>query len=541
MPTTIRVLSWNVESLGETKAYANPQAAQPAQSAIVQFISQVITTAQADLVGLMEIKGGIGKQLMAWLLAELNNALNLGANPLNQWQGRLSSRQDGGTQEEYLFLWQNQANVLTLDPNGSPGPTALIGVADLNVLENVIQQQKWTPEQATQLLQALSDSGYLRNGRYKSKSLTRTLRVVPDQWNTLYTATQPATVTFKPTPARQPPKGFAANAAARQALATQLVNIDILRFTTYAERSPYVGNFLVGNGGNSLMVALLHAPGPREFPGVAVNVMGLSLPLQQQVQQRSLLVMGDFNVPTTNMGRQELVYGRFQQGSDFVFNMVTPRQRVQVFEPLTGNAPGFGATDLLPAALTSLTNAYLPDNTSIASTLCNAYDKLFFKGSTTAGQVMTQTNATVLNLVAMVAANQGNFNQQLGTSALTHFRAYPGSAFLTKAAASLTKKLAKADREVTRFQKQLNSIPLPHPPPVTDQAMLLRYNKANLNLQKAQAKSQELTNSQNNIGAVVALVNNALAQTPTGIGTGLAIYRFSISDHLPVMVDITAT
>jgi hypothetical protein len=100
MPTTIRVLSWNVESLGEAKAYAGPKAVSPVQSAIVRFISQVIIESRANLVGLMEIKGGIGPQLMLWLLAQLNNAPDLGPNPPFQWQGRLSSRQDGGTQEE---------------------------------------------------------------------------------------------------------------------------------------------------------------------------------------------------------------------------------------------------------------------------------------------------------------------------------------------------------------------------------------------------------------------------------------------------------
>jgi len=487
----------------------------------------------------MEIKGGIGPQLMLWLLAQLNNAPDLGPKPPFQWEGRLSSRQDGGTQEEYLFLWQNQANVLTLDPNGSPGPTSLIGIADLNVLENVIRQQGWTPEQGTQLLQALFDSGYLRYGQYGSKkSKTRTLRMVPAQWNALRTAPPPAAVTFKPAPARQPPAGFAASATAQQALAAQLVNIDMLRFTTYAERSPYLGNFLVGSSGKSLMVALLHAPGPQNFPAEATNIVGLSLPMQQQVVQRNLLLMGDFNVSAANMQRRTLVYGRFQKGPDFVFDTVSPRRYAPAFGPLTGSTPGLGTTDLLPGTLTSLTNAYLPDNTTIASTRCNPYDKLLFKGSTTAGQAMTPANATVVDLVQRIAANQGpNFNQQFGSVALTYFRAYLGAAFLTKAAARLDRKQGEADREVKRCQKKVNGFTLP----ITNEAMHLRYSAANEDLLKAQDKSQELTVSRNNIRSVAALVANALAQTPTGIGTGLAIYRFGISDHLPVMVDLTAT
>jgi hypothetical protein len=118
--------------------------------------------AQADLVGIMEIKSGIGSQLMAWLIAALNNSRPL--NSTYTWKGRLSSRQDGGTQEEYLYLWKDEAGVLQLNMAGTPGPTSLIGVADAAVMEQLIATNLWTPAQRTQLLQALRDSEYLRYG-----------------------------------------------------------------------------------------------------------------------------------------------------------------------------------------------------------------------------------------------------------------------------------------------------------------------------------------------------------------------------------------
>jgi len=155
-------------------------------SQIISIIAQVISFTGARIVGLMEINGGKGAEIMGWLIAKLNS--NRLPNAAKQWMGRLSSRQDGGTMEEYIYLWENEATVLTLDMNGIPGPTSLIGVADLNALEGFMLRKGWNANTGQQLLDALEESGYLRFGTYSKGSRrpkTKKLRVAPDQWQAI--------------------------------------------------------------------------------------------------------------------------------------------------------------------------------------------------------------------------------------------------------------------------------------------------------------------------------------------------------------------
>jgi hypothetical protein len=134
-----------------------------------------------------------------------------------------------------------------------------------------------------------------------------------------------AAVIFAAHPATQPPAGFVTQPNC-QALAQQLLQFDILRFVTYGDRSPYLGNFLVG--GKQLMVSLLHAPGPNEFPGTAINIIGLLAPIQAQVaNDNNLLIMGDFNIPQSGMTRVQPVWGRYAgSNGTYTFGQVTPKQ-----------------------------------------------------------------------------------------------------------------------------------------------------------------------------------------------------------------------
>src|SRR5688572_9733792 len=119
----INVLSWNVESLGESKSSTG--ATPPQQSEVITFMSLVIQSAAAGVGGIMEIKAGDGIKIMTWLLSSLNNARTGQAPYAYTWKGTLSARQDGVMLEEALILWKDQANTLTLDLAGVPGPSSL--------------------------------------------------------------------------------------------------------------------------------------------------------------------------------------------------------------------------------------------------------------------------------------------------------------------------------------------------------------------------------------------------------------------------------
>jgi hypothetical protein len=540
MPTTINVMSWNIESMGEAKVLASKVPKRDTE--LINFASLAIQHAAADVVGIMEIKGGIGKKILKRMCVNLNNS-----RPLNhqyEWQGRLSSRQDGGTQEEYLYLWKNQQNVLSLDMAGVPGPTSLPGVADWNAIEGFCQPKNWGKDVGLQLLTALRRSGYVQPGRFKQKQslcFTKTLRVDPDSWNQINLAGINATVTFAQH--SNPPQGL--TTADKKNLASLLKNIDILRFVTYADRSPYLANFLVGNPAKRLMISLLHAPGPQDLTRLdAINVMALSLPMRSQVTQDNLLLMGDFNIAAEDAAKNGEVYARFiGQNNQFTFGKVSPIQRAQVFAPITG-AP-LNAPDLLTGVKTSLINAYIKDNSAEADTLANTYDKFFFKQSGPGQRRITQANAAARNLVKTVASNQGaNFVPNIGVSALIFFRAIRGTAWLTTQESELKKKKIDKQKRVDSLSTRLTTINKQiqnaSTVPGKNSALITRKNSTLKDLITARGLLKAVEDNLANIGVVMALVNNPVQRTATGIGTGLTVYRFAVSDHLPITVQLTA-
>ena len=532
MAKTITIMSWNIESLGAKKAHG--KTVPPQKTEIVNFIVQVVSVKNIDLIGIMEIKGGVGKLLKNWLIAALNNTRP--AHPDYEWMGQLSSRQDGGTQEEYLYLWRDEAMELTLDGEGQPGPTSLIGVADMNILEGYGGKAGWDAAQAKALLAALTDNGYLRLGQYGKSKKTKTLRVVPEAWYALNKMGAAKTVTFAAAPKAQPP-AWAKTPAVCAQLASQIVDTDILRFISNGDRSPYLANFLLK--GKPLMLSLLHAPGPDQMPEQAVNIIGLSLPLARQAVDKNLLIMGDFNVKWPDT-QQYVVYGRcLDSDQKFGFGIPVPRTYADVFAPIK-KAP-LHAKDLMPLEKTSLTNQYLPDKSYATAVLGSTYDKFFFKGTNQPNEI-TAAGPLVHNLVQAIANDQGlpTYNSTLAISAMTYFRAFRGVPFLTKAKKKLNDTLSSTTKRANYCIQQLSLVPLPHPPPAGS-AALDRFNLWTENLGCANQALAEVNLSLTNITWVTTLMSNAVATVPTGVGSGLAIYRFAISDHLPISVNLTAT
>jgi hypothetical protein len=532
---TITVLSWNVESLGDGKGTL-PGLMVPTQSEVVNFLRLAIQDSGADLVGIMEVKSGRGAYILNWLLALLNNGPP--QNPGDVWDGRVSSRQDGGTQEEYLLLWKHQANVLALDPAGRPGPTALVGVVDGNALETLVAPATLTPDQVKALLAALAASGYVQPGQFLEKSSMRktaTARVVPAKWGKL-NVTNPPPVTFAVPPAPQPP---ALTPAQRQALAVRLKDTGILRFLTYGSRSPYVGNFLVGTPPKRLMVSLLHAAGPGDLDRLsAIGVMALAAPMTDQVAQDSLLVMGDFNVEDSWLPPTGRQYVCDANG----FHQVTPLKALDVhpvFEPIT-SAPLNAPELTLPQPRTSLTNAYLADSSPITATRGSTYDKFFFHGSTTQGRQVTASAQSAYDLITATASNQGAFKPALGQSALVFYRAFRGADFLVSQAAGLTKKQPKAEQAVKAAQKKLDAanaaIGGGH---VSIKSPLANRQATAVGLLKrAKSTRDSLVSQKAAITALLTTLQDPTVTAPTGIGSALSVYRFAISDHLPITVKL---
>jgi len=535
MPTVVRVMSWNIESLGDAKAtVTNPLTNAVNQSGIIDIINQVIREVDADIVGIMEVKSGRGADILGWLLPRLNN----GAAPGVQWMGRVSSRQDGGTQEETLYLWKQQANVLVLDPAGSPAPISSVGIVDADVLATTFASLGIANNAVTQaaFLTALATAGYVGHGRYQGKRNTRPLtltwRVNANQWNALNTMAPPAAVNFGTTPTPVP-----VNAAQRRALAAQLIGTDILRFVSYGDRSPYLANFLIGNPAKRVMIGVLHAPGPSDILRTdAINVIGLST---CAAAADNLVLMGDFNIAANQGGMTGVDYGRFMRNGEFTFAQLQPKQVTQVFNPIVGaplNAPN---RPLAPDQRTTVIDKYVDDNTPFASVLGNTYDKFFFRGNATAAQRLTTAHPWNWNMIRHLDSTDADFWQPVGQAALTFFRAFRGDPYLAKADASLAKRHAKAQKTFTQatnraanIQAKINAT---HPP--LSSQLYTRLSDANAEATKANQTMAAIKMQRDAIAEARSLVTGTGTE-PTGVGTALAVYREAISDHFPISLDL---
>lgn len=532
MPVTIRVLSWNIATLGRRKA-VQPGVVPAQPHGILTFIARSIRASGADLVGLIEVQCGLGGQIRDWLVAELNNAPAGQAQPT--WVGVVSARQDGSPQEEYVFLYNRQANRLEADRTRSSGHASIIGVVDLSVLSSLVGTSGWTAVDWKALLDGLAAGNrpYVKHSRFGTRRLTRTLRVVPERWEALDAMTTPS-VTLS--------SGPGLTARQRKQVAEILLDADILRFTSYAERSPFLGQFLVGHPGQQLLVGVFHAKGTSDpFRGDGINVIGLS---RLAAGADNLLLMGDFNIHDPNAhlstGRE---FARQNSHGVFGFSEVQPRTYHPVFAPIVG-AP-LNAPDLLaPNTLTTTKEAYLPDNTASNAALAHTYDKFFFRG---ANNGITAANATLVNLLEQMDPSSQHHRPGLGAAALTYYRAYLGTSALNTAKAKIQRRtapsqalLVQAQHELARAKTKLKAARKAKAGKTRITQLLKRETNANAAVGLYRAALAPTTAELQNLEAVRRLVVNTAAPAPTGVGTAHAIYRDAISDHLPIAVDLTA-
>jgi hypothetical protein len=521
-PVMIRVLSWNVESFAEAKGLV-PGVDPAVASELINFIALVVRTRHAHVVGLMELKAGFGDQVSQWLVAELNNGRSVHA--ARRWRSVVSSRQDGGTQEEYAVLYREEAGVLTLDDDGVPAPASLLGVLDSAPLQWLYDKKGWAPKQREAFVAALKQDGYAVSGSYNvTKSRTaKTLwpRVKGDGWQELHEMATPEVELAAPP--------GALSAAECQRIADTLLNVDILRFTENADRSPYLVNFKVGT--QKLAVALYHAPGPSDLRRFdAINIIALSRPA---AYAPNLLLMGDFNIAGTELAKSGQVYSRAERKGTFTFDKA-PGLR-QVFAPITG--PPLNAADLLPGVRTSLVNAYLADGTTLDSTRANTFDKFFFKGAP-----LTAAAARVVDLVDIIDPTSANHDVAVARSAFSFYRQFRGTTALNTTdmelaatAAGLSTALAKNANVRAAVQSNIDGHGAPTPKNLVNRMAGLLYELTDLTQKQTAVLAQR-----NAIAAVSALVTNPAVTMPTGVGSAHAMYRHAVSDHLPITVEVTA-
>ncbi|HEX2093694.1 MAG TPA: hypothetical protein VHG28_14930 [Longimicrobiaceae bacterium] len=535
----ITYLSWNIQKLGNNTGAAN---LPPTQTQIIRFIALTVQYANADVVAVMEVVCGLGAQIMAWLCAELNNMPGM----VGTWRGRVSSRQDGGTTEEYIVAWREQAGTLVLDDAALPGSTTLSGVVDDQVLEPLFTAMGWnTPAQREQFYYALADSGYIVKGWFgagRARTETATWRMSQQKWGELSAAMPGAAVVFDPA-GTQPPAPL--TPAQLQDLATRLVEVDILRFLNYGERSPYLATFTLG-AGKRLTMAVYHALGtsdPTRFN--AINVLAMSLPLQAAARDANLLLMGDFNVKATEYGKVCVVYTRTTQAGATAFGPRIPRVATTVFAPITG-AP-LNCANLLPTQKTSLMEGYYPEEVDVDNLLANAYDKFFFHGAGPGPQEVTAPPAaTVVNLLQVITRGQPGYDVDLARSAMIFFRALGGAQRIADAYCGAEKMVDALHAEVSilygKYNRAANAASTPGadggPPPAKSPART-RQGQALSELLSAEQDLEAAERSLDSLQPIQSFLESGATEC-VGVGTALAVYRWAISDHLPIAVTLTA-
>lgn len=538
MPASVKVMSWNVESLGDGKSATGTP---PTRTEIINFLNLAIRRADADIVGIMELKGGSGAQVGGWLESALNAALP--KKTAYRWKRQLSSRQDGGTQEEYLMLWKDSVGGLVLDTGAMPSPSWLPGVVDDNLFAPFFANVKWTAAQKTQLYDALADNGYILRGRFKDRGKlrsTKTWRTGPDQWEELDGMVVPA-VTFAGGKVQPPGKPTKAQV---QDLGARLHGSDILRFISYGDRSPFVANFLVGKAKAPLTVALLHAPGPQDPTRTqAANIIALSAPLVSASTRGNLLLMGDYNIAATQTNLLARDFGRFTDPTTkkFVFAMTTPPTYQTVFEPIEG-AP-LNAPDLLPGVQTSLINEFIANNSLPPAALGNTFDKFFFHSGAKFKGVAT--NPAVANLLVNIASNQGNgvYVAALGQSAFTFFKDFRGVTFLQDFEKRLKTKFSVEDKQAKKLAGQLaaaqKKLASTKPAPPVGSPLRKRVATLKTTSAAATAKANVYQGQLTALGITMRLLTDPKVKAASGIGSALTVYRHAVSDHLPITVTLT--
>ena len=500
MPT-LRVMSWNVQSLGEAKSEILVAGARE----IVNFVSRSIAAADATIAGIMEIKSGYGPQLGPWLSAALNNLQGI-----NEWNWFASQRQDGRPNEEYLLLWREQPGTLSLNLQARPMGAWLIGVFDPGALVNLPPSTPAVDPAA--LVQALIDSAYLMHGQFMSggsRRSTATLRINPERWQELVVGE-----------AIDLPRGPALTPAQEQWLSSVLVSFDIFRFLTYGDRPPFVANFLLGAAQHPVTLVLFHAEGPGANVGSAVNLLADTAPVSSA---GALVLTGDFNVTSTRPVPVP-VHSR---------NGPVARSSANTYAP-------FGALGLeapLGNTLTTLQQYFYADPTSAGVPLTslevrhNDYDKFFLRRT---AAVAPTANTGVFDLVASTAGNQPalTFSAALGASSLALYRAGVNTGSIdrklgkfTASAATLTKQRARAAAAAAAAA----------PTPAAAGKRKLSADSAVAGDDDKLAEAQEQRAS---LTALRAVVTDPASAHPPNVGTAAAIYRRIISDHLPIVVEL---
>jgi len=530
----VKVMSWNIQKFGDKGLAPNNgmAGAAVAKSALVDFIAQLVTEQDVEVLGIVEVVKGLGNTLTGFLTDTLNNMpVPLGAT----WRGISSARQTKGTQEEYIYIWLEQDDRLERNANLTASPYWLINIVDHRAFDTFLATKGWGATEMGQLQQGLKDEGYIAK-------VGSVWRLTGTGWNELNQVG--ATLRF--------PAGNPLNAnltdADKALIQQQLLNIDFIKFTTNNDRSPFLINYTI-DGNRALNIALYHAPGPQtNIVYSAINALSLSSFMQNA---ENLMLMGDFNVePDNNIIVP--TYNRIINGPVVTFGVNGPAQ--EVFNPIINaplNTQTFAFDDPVNDGGTSLTTVgRVLDNADRVPTnawdlQARLYDNFLVRSNANNAQALNSQNPAINLVPQMISQNQGTYVAALGLAAMRAFKQLSPDTWLDNKIDDANRQLARAQLNLTDAQAALAA--------ANAAAAAAAAGGANaagqaVNRKRGRNPQDEVnrftddvrifTNRVNTLTAIRTAIAPAVVTAAPNLATGFVVYRRIISDHLPISTQI---
>jgi hypothetical protein len=162
----IRIMSWNIENIGESNfsIYSNsicnlgvdkPKSLEKVKEDTINYIVSIIQHYRVHVVGIMEVRSKMGKELCQLLKDKLPG-----------WEGVYGSQQaDENRKEQYIYLWDQSAEspVAGLNTDASPSTHWLYGIVDDNLMDLFFKSLGIanTDKKRNQIYSTLVNEGYL--------------------------------------------------------------------------------------------------------------------------------------------------------------------------------------------------------------------------------------------------------------------------------------------------------------------------------------------------------------------------------------------
>jgi hypothetical protein len=457
MADTIKILSWNIEKFG------------PKQLNDPAFIDY------ADVVGIMEIVGWVGKDVKDKLLAVLSATGVL-------WRGAESEMTPSKPHEQYVLLWRDPVTTCTVSTYGIVGDEAFNTFFKSNV--------RWTQTETDKFWGLLQDKGYIDDNYI----LTDTARV-----------SLTANFTNLDLTTTNPNNSITLDNTEKQAVVNILLADDALTFPQPGARPPFVAKLtLVASRGPDIpmLLVLYHAPGPGGFgPSVASNQLGLIPGVQTATKA---VVMGDFNVKSNQFNQIVQLYKSDHRGQ--LQNVLDNGQKLVAYP------------------FQRLTGPQIPVTVITTDNQCFTYTRLLANPNTSIGKNVPGSNvvATDQTVAALLSEPYDNF-YAIGLNPVVSSTVVP-----------LISQL------VPKY------IPITNPP--NDASNVVTSTTTAAYDSQAARHAASLWNAWWDGQAAKGIKASDIIKTygkfnpndvPPSLQSAHVVFRYAISDHLPILTELT--